>query len=131
MLLHRLRQTRARNIVAFWLIPLMLLSLGLRVCLHAPNTAYPGQIHTGTIHLENDLAPSPDLNDASNDHMSSALAPFKVDGLTDVLALAAVLTATPLLFLPRETTRVFAPVGTIPALSGGHRFRPPLRAPPR
>lgn len=131
MSLHRLRNVRTRNIVAFWLIPLVLVSLGLRVCLHTPDTAEPGPAHAATVHLENDLTSSVDPDDARNDHVSPAFAPFKVDNLADLPVLAAVLTAILSLLLPSATTRVFASAGILPVLSGGHRFRPPLRAPPR
>lgn len=131
MLLRRLRQSHTGKAVLFWLIPALLLSLGLRVCLHAPDATNPDQADAAAIHLENDLASTADLDDADNGHVSPAFAPFKFGKLADVFAFAAVLTATLLLFLSRETTRVFAPAWTIPALSHGHRFRPPLRAPPR
>lgn len=131
MFLHRLRQSRTRNIVAFWLIPLALLSLGLRVCLHASDTTNPGLAHATAIHLENDLASIADLDDANNGHVSSALALFKIGKLIDTLAFAAILTTVLLLFLPRQAVRIPALVEAVPVLSGDHRFRPPLRAPPR
>lgn len=131
MSLQRLRQSRIRHTAAFWLIPLVLLSLGLRLCLHAPDTAYSGAAQAAAVHLESGLVSSPDLDDVRNGHVSPAFVPFKVDNPADVFVLAAVLTATLLFFLVSVAAWVLAPPETIPALSGGHRFRPPLRAPPR
>lgn len=130
MIFHRLH--RSRETVLFWLLPALLLSLGLRLCLHTPHAADETHTHAAAIHLESNLASPADSDDDANDiHVSLAFALFKFGKLIDSLAVAAVLTAALLLLLPRQTTRVPAPAGTIPALSGGHRFRPPLRAPPR
>lgn len=131
MIFHRLR--RSRKAVLFWLLPALLLSLGLRLCLHAPYVADEAHTHAAAIHLESNLMSPADSDDDANDnHVPLAFALFKFGKLIDSLAVAAVpAAALLLLLLPRQTTRVPAPAGTIPALSGGHRFRPPLRAPPR
>lgn len=134
MLFRHPHRARTRKIVLFWLLPALLLSLGLRVCLPAPHAADETHTHThaAAIHLENDLTSPADSDDDANDsHVSLAFVLSKFGKLIDGLALAAVVTTTLLLFLPRQTTRVSTPAGTIPALSGGRRFRPPLRAPPR
>jgi hypothetical protein len=133
MLLPRLRQSDTGKAVLFWLIPVLLLSLGLRVCLHAPHAADEVHAHAATIHLESNIASPLDSSDddANDSHVPLAVILFKFGKFADSLAIAAVLTAALLLFLPRQTTRVPTPAGAIPALSGGHRFRPPLRAPPR
>ncbi len=130
---RRLRQSRTANAVLFWLIPVLFLSLGLRVCLHAPHVADADHTHAAAVHIESDLASPADSDDAANDsHVSLAFVLFKFGKLIDGLAVAAVLTAALLLSLPRQTTRVRAPAGAaVPPLSGGHRLRPPLRAPPR
>lgn len=110
----------------------MLLSLGLRVCLHTPHADDAGHAHAMTVHLESNIASPADSDDDANDsHISLASVLLKFGKLADNLAIAAFLVAALLLFLPRPTMRLAAPAGTIPALSGGHRFRPPLRAPPR
>lgn len=130
MIFHRLH--RSRKAVLFWLLPALLLSLGLRLCLHAPHAADETHTHTAAVHLESNLtSPADSDDDADDSHVSLAFVLFKFGKLIDSLAVAAVLTAALLLLLPRQTTRVPAPARTIPALSGGHRFRPPLRAPPR
>lgn len=132
MFFRRLHRARTRKAVLFWLIPALLLSLGLRVCLHVPHATDEAHTHAAAIHLESNLTSPADSDDDANDsHVSLAFALFKFGKLIDGLAVAAVLTAALLLFLPRQTTRIPTPAGTIPALSGGHRFRPPLRAPPR
>lgn len=130
MIFHRLR--RSRKAVLFWLLPALLLSLGLRLHLHAPHAADEAHTHAAAIHLESNITSPADSDDDANDsHVSLAFVLFKFGKLIDSLAVAAVLTAALLLLLPRQATRVPAPAGTIPAQSGGHRFRPPLRAPPR
>lgn len=133
MLFRRLHQSRTANTVLFWLIPVFLLSLGLRVCLHTPHVADADHAHAATIHLESNItSPLDSSDDDANDcHVSLAFVLFKLGQLDDGFA-AVILPATVLLLLLfRQTVRVPAPAGTVPALSGGHRFRPPLRAPPR
>jgi hypothetical protein len=122
---------RRRPLVVFWLIPALLLALGLRLCLHVPHAADDTHTHTTAIHLESHLASPTDTDDANDSHVSLAFALFKFGEFLDGLAVTAVLAAALLLFLPRQTPPVPAPVGAVPALPGGHRFRPPLRAPPR
>lgn len=128
---RHLRQSRTSKAVLFWLIPVFLLSLGLRVCLHAPHAADTDHTHATAIHIESDLAAPADSDDAANDsHVALAFVLSKLGKLIDGLAVAAVLTAALLLFLSRETVRVPASVEAVLALPGGHRLRPPLRAPP-
>lgn len=118
------------------LVPLMLVAVllaqGLRLCLHAPHVADEGHAHATAIHLESNLtSPADSDDDAKDSHVSLSFVLFKPGQLDDGFA-AAVLSATVLLLLLfRQTVRVPAPVEAVPALSSGHRLRPPLRAPPR
>jgi hypothetical protein len=129
--LQRIRRLRIKSALSVFLLAALLLSLGLRVCLHTLHAADEAHTHAVAIHLESNLTSPADSGDEANDsHVPLPFALFKFGKLLDNLAAAAVLVAL-LLLLPRQTTRVPAPAGAIPALSGGHRFRPPLRAPPR
>ena len=131
---RHLRQSRISKAVLFWLVPALLLSLGLRVCLHTPHTADEVHAHATAIHLESNITSPLDSSDdnANDSHVSLAFVLFKFGKLVDSLVVAAVLTAALLLFLPRQTARVPASAGVaVPSLPGGHRLRPPLRAPPR
>lgn len=120
-----------RRVLTLWLVLVILFAQGLRLCLHAPHAADEMHVHATAIHLESNLTSPADSDDDANDsHVSLAFVLFKFGKFIDSLAVAAVLTAALLLFLSRETVRVPASVEAILALPGGHRLRPPLRAPP-
>ncbi len=106
----------------------MLLTQGLRLCMHTPHADDVTHAHVTAVHLESDLTLPVDPNDASDRHVTLGLAIVK--HLIDSLAFAVLLTAAWVLFLPRPIQRFAVPRNTRPLLSVAYRLRPPLRAPP-
>ena len=130
MLMTSLRNCRTRATLVTLMVFGVLLAQGLRVCLHMPHAGDTEHVHATAVHLESDLAiPADSDDDASDQHLTLGLALIKK--LTDGAALAILLAAALLLFLPLPERRLAVPRGTVPPPSSGGRWRPPLRAPPR
>ena len=117
-----------------WFLPLLLVALlfaqGLRLCLHAPHDAEADHVHSTALHVESDLSSDGDGDDSPGDqHVPMTLVFFKK--AADA-ALSMLLVAVAVLFLlPAVVDRPApVPVAALP-VTGGHRWRPPLRAPPR
>lgn len=117
-----------------WFLPLLLVALlcaqGLRLCLHAPHDADVDHVHSTALHVENDLSTDGDGDDSPGDqHVPMTLAFFKK--VADATPWVMLVALAVLFLLPPVVDRPAArPVAALP-LTGGHRWRPPLRAPPR
>ena len=115
-------------------MPLLLVALlfaqGLRLCLHAPHDAEADHVHTTMLHVESDLNTDGDGDDSPGDqHVPMTLAFFKK--VADAAPWVMLVALAVLFLLPPVVDRPAAgPVAALP-LTGGHRWRPPLRAPPR
>lgn len=125
MLFRRLRQSCISKVVLFWLIPALLLSLGLRICLH-----FPDADHSTPVHLESMLATAADhgASEPTADvdmPLSAVLKAFQTNLacalFVFVLVLSFALRTGPGV---RPETLWFRP-------PRGCRLTPPLRAPPR
>ena len=117
-----------------WFMPLLLAALlfaqGLRLCLHAPHDAETDHVHTTLLHVESDLSIDGDGDDSPGDqHVPMTLAFFKK--VADAASWMTLFAVAVLLLLPAVVDRPApVPVSAL-SLAGGHRWRPPLRAPPR
>ena len=126
MLFRRLRQARTNKAVLFWLIPALLLSLGLRVCLHFPDAG-----HDTPVHLESALAISADhgTSESTADVDLPLFAVFKT--FYSALAFAIVSTLVLLATAPRPRRRRLTPSEFWFPPTVVYSLTPPLRAPPR
>ena len=122
-------RSAAANAIIFAALLAVLLTQGLRLCLHTPQTADAGSAHSASVHFESDFVPSADADDeANNRHVAPGLTLVKQ--LTDNFAFAVLLAAVWVLFLLRPNQRFAVPRNTRSLLSVAYRLRPPLRAPP-
>ena len=126
----RMRSTSLRVALIPWLILLLILAQGLRLCI--PGEATHGYDHPASLHLESVITSVADQHESQSHDgdvdlpLSALLKVFQTHPL--LLALFAFFL---LVLLPPSTssgvrayTRAFRP-------PRGHRFTPPLRAPPR
>lgn len=129
--MHRLFRNRsaAGNILIFVALLAVLLTQGLRLCLHTPHVEDVGHAHAAAVHLESDLTSPAESDDDANDrHVTLGLALVKQ--LIDSLAFAVLLAVVWALFLPRLSQRFAVPRNIRSLPSVAYRLRPPLRAPP-
>ena len=132
MFFRRLRQSRTSKVVLFWLVPALLLSLGLRVCLHAydgsTHQAYPGGMASS--HLESALGADSGGGEASSNAHVPLLSLLKNLAAEPLIAIvfAALLIV---LLTPQRVVRPAWSHDIVLRPRFGHHFAPPLRAPPR
>ena len=132
MLFRRLRQSRISKVVLFWLIPALLLSLGLRVCLHAYDdpTHAAHATDVSPIHIESTLSALGDHDENASDIDAPFAAVLK--NLTAKPMLGALIVALLSLLLPAyQPDRFLYPRGNPSRLYRYFHFSPPSRAPPR
>ena len=130
MYMFRLRSPRLRAALVPWLVLLLLLAQGLRLCI--PAETMSGHDHHASVHLESVITSAADQHESQSHDgdldvpLSALLKAFQNNPFFLALFVFA------LFVLPALRTR--AGVWT-EALAfrppRGHRFSPPLRAPPR
>ena len=125
---RHLRQSRTSKVVLFWLIPALLLSVGLRVCLHA----YENPAHVtnaSPIHIESALSALGDHDEGTADTDTPVAATTKLPtfephlGLLFVALLFVILSPVRKGFTPARNARPLLPLSP--------HLTPPGRAPPR
>ena len=122
--------TRSR-LVVFFLLPMLLLAQGMRVCIHAygaPHTAEHAHAVAAT-HLESAFSMLDDHDEAMSDTHVSLIGLLKHLSSEPLVALffitlLLVLLRQTIVWLAQPRDHVFHP-------PHGHYFSPPLRAPPR
>ena len=124
-------QTARRTLIA-WLILVLLLAQGLRVCMHAygaPHAADHAHDVAAT-HLESAFSVLDDHGEAVSDTHITLIGVLKHLAFEPLIAALFITLLSALLLQPcaawrtRPRDRIFRP-------SHGHYFSPPLRAPPR
>jgi hypothetical protein len=121
------RQTSTRSIVVVITLLALLVSQGLRLCLHTEDAAGAAHTHATAAHIESNLLSPGEPDNSADRHISLGLAMVKQisDGLLAILLTVA------LIWLLPPVRQHFAVSRNTPLLqSGDFRLRPPLRAPP-
>lgn len=126
-----LRSTSLRVTLIPWLILFLFLAQGLRLCIPTDHS-HEDHDHGG-VHLESVITSAADRHESQSSHdgdldltLSALLKLFQINPLLFVLfafVLLFLLLPSGGFGLPRETLRFRPP--------RGHRYTPPLRAPPR
>jgi hypothetical protein len=128
--MSRLRTSSLRTALVPWLVPLLLLAQGLRLCVPA-ETAQGHETHAA-VHLESVITSAadqhePDSSDGNLDlPLSAVLKAFQANPLLFALFVFVLVLSFPYRTGPgvRPETLSFRP-------SRGYHLSPPLRAPPR
>lgn len=128
--MFRLRSSSLRTALVPWLVLLLLLAQGLRLCIPA-ETAH-GHDAQLTVHLESLITSVADQHE-SNSHdgdqempLSAVLKAFQANPLFFALFVFVLV-----LSFPHRTGRNVRPEALSFRPPRGHRLAPPLRAPPR
>jgi len=128
--MHRLRTISLRAALVPWLVLLLLLAQGLRLCVPS-ETAHGHDAHV-TVHLESLITSAADRHESDSDDgnldlpLSAVLKAFQANPL--FLALFVFIL---ILTFPHSTGRGVRPQALSFRPPRGHRLTPPLRAPPR
>jgi len=128
--MFRLRSSSLLTALVPWLVLLLLLAQGLRLCLPA-ETAHGHDTHAA-VHLESLITSAADQHESDSHDgnlelpLSAVLKAFQVDPL-----LFALFVFVLVLSLPHRTGPGVRPETLSFRLSRGYHLSPPLRAPPR
>lgn len=130
MHMFRLRNIRLRAALVPWLVLLLLLAQGLRLCIPAEATS--GHDHHASVHLESVITSAADQHESQSHDgdldvpLSALLKAFQ----NNLLFLALFLFTLFVLPVPRSRSGMWTEALAFRP-PRGHCFSPPLRAPPR
>ena len=128
--MFRLRSSSLRAALVPWLVLLLLLAQGLRLCVPA-ETAHGHDAHM-TVHLESLITSAADQHESDSHDgdldlpLSAVLKAFQANPLFCALFVFVLV-----LSLPHRTGPAVRPEALSFRPPRGHRLTPPLRAPPR